>query len=78
MVYLMMTDLEMNDDSIKNVCGWVLVGLLFLALAISLQAIIIDMLKTIVRGCKKIRYKIKMRRAQKYAGEKNEMAQIFE
>jgi hypothetical protein len=63
MVYLMMTELDMNDDNIKDVCGWVLVGLLFLALAISLQAIVIDMFKTIVMACKKFRFKLKMRKA---------------
>lgn len=82
MVYLMMTDLEMNDDYIKDICGWVLVGLLFLALIISLQAIVIDLFKNIMMAFKKLRYKLRLRKAevaQKYAiQEGNELAKIFQ
>jgi hypothetical protein len=40
LVYIMMTDLQLGDENIKDACGWVLVGILFLALLISFLAIL--------------------------------------
>ncbi len=43
LLYLMMTDLQIDNENIKEICGWILVGILFLALAISLKTIMVSM-----------------------------------
>ena len=66
-----MTDLQVGDDNIKDICGWILVGILFLALAISFQAIIVNMYANAKLGYFKCRNKIKMIQiARKHVYEK--------
>lgn len=70
LIYLMMIDLNAGDSAFYDSCGLFLIGTLFLALAISVIAMVVDIYQTIRQFVRRLVFRIKYRKALKYAVNK--------
>lgn len=65
MTYIMMTDLNDKDTEFIDTCGLFLVGILFLALSISVIVMVLDIYQTLRKMIRKLIFKYKNRKAKK-------------